>query len=834
MWLRRLSIALFVCLLLAPATVRAQDPFGSPLPQPPMPPIWETPPLPEPPMPIFVSDQVQLKLYQVSATIQDQVATTHIEQTFVNRGSTPVEGMYLFPLPEQAAIGEFNMVVDGQTFEGQIMRKEEARAIYEDIVRQQRDPALLEYVGRDLFQARIFPIPPGGERKIELTYSQVLPNEGGLIHYRYPLRTQPLVTPGGGVRFVQPIGQLAITADIVTTSPLKAIYSPTYPVVTTRNGDFNATVSYEASNVTPTADFDLYFSVDQSDIGLSLMTYKPAGEDGFFLLLAAPKVEVDSQQIVARDVLLVLDTSGSMEGQKIEQARSALLFVLEHLNPQDRFNVVSFNTGVRQFETGLQPMSRAAEAKQFVSDLQAGGSTDINRALLEALAQVDETRPTVVVFLTDGLPTVGEVDAQRIIDNVRKQAPEDVQLFAFGVGDDVNTVLLDTISQENRGASAYVRPFEAIDEIVSGFYQKISTPVLTSLTLDFGKVRAEDLYPYPLPDMFAGSQLVLVGRYRDGGPTAVTLRGMVNGQVKVFEFDDQAFRSQGGEPFIARLWATRKIGYLLNEIRLRGYNQELVDEIVRLSTTYGVATPYTSFFVPEPRLAGQPLPDDQIGGAPMATMAPAPALVQEAQKFIEREAASALSAAPSEPAAGAAAVADSQARETMRSANAAASGAESGLRSALDKSFAFQAGYWVDTAYKTDFPKRELAFGSDDYFKLLAQHPEWAPYLAVSSNVIVVLDRMAYVVTDSGQPLVEPQSAGQPVQTAQPAKVLPEITPVGPDVTANPQPVAVQPPPGEPPTQREPQAPLCTAPAFGIGLLLAPGAWAWRRRRRSI
>ena len=270
MWLRRLSIVLFACLLLAPATVRAQDPFGSPLPQPPMPPEWETPPPPEPPMPIFVSDQVQLKLYQVSATIQDQVATTHVEQTFVNQGNTPVEGTYLFPLPEQAAIGEFNMVVDGQTFEGQIMRKEEARAIYENIVRQQRDPALLEYVGRDLFQARIFPIPPGGERKIELTYSQVLPNEGGLIHYRYPLRTQPLVTPGGGVRFVQPIGQLAITTDIVTTSPLKAIYSPTYPVVTTRNGDFNATVSYEASNVTPTADFDLYFSVDQSDIGLSL------------------------------------------------------------------------------------------------------------------------------------------------------------------------------------------------------------------------------------------------------------------------------------------------------------------------------------------------------------------------------------------------------------------------------------------------------------------------------------------------------------------------------------------------------------------------------------
>ncbi len=692
MWFRRLPIVLFACLLLAPATVRAQDPFTSPVPVPPMPPIRETPP-PEPPMPILIADQVQLKLYQVSATIQDQVATTHIEQTFVNQGSTPVEGMYLFPLPEQAAIGEFNMVVDGQTFEGQIMRKEEARAIYESIVRQQRDPALLEYVGRDLFQARIFPIPPGGERKIELTYSQVLPSEGGLIHYRYPLRTQPLVNERSGVRFVQPIGQLAITVDIVTTSPLKAIYSPTYPVVTTRNGDFNATVSYEASNVTPTADFDLYFSVDQSDVGLSLMSYKPAGEDGFFLLLAAPKVEVDNQQIVARDVLLVLDTSGSMEGQKIEQARSALLFVLEHLNPQDRFNIVSFNTGVRQFEVGPQSMSRVADAKQFVAALQAGGSTDINRALLEALAQVDEVRPTVIVFLTDGLPTVGEVDAQRIIDNVRQQAPAGVQLFAFGVGDDVNTVLLDTISQENRGTSAYVGASDTIDEIVSGFYQKISTPVLSGLALDFGQVRTEELYPYPLPDLFAGSQLVLVGRYRAGGPTTATLRGLVNGQEKAFMFEDQTFRTQGGEPFIARLWATRKIGYLLNEIRLHGYNQELVDEIVRLSTTYGVATPYTSFFVPEPQIVGQPMPVDQVGGAPMATMAPEPDAVVDLRKQLDAAAESALSAAPAQPAAGPAAVADSQARETLRSANTAAGDTESGLRTALDKSFASQNGH---------------------------------------------------------------------------------------------------------------------------------------------
>jgi Ca-activated chloride channel family protein len=776
---------------------------------------------------------VHLKLYQVTATIQDQVATTHVEQTFVNQGPTPVEGTYLFPLPEQAAIGEFNMVVDGSTFEGQIMRKEEARAIYESIVRQQRDPALLEYIGRDLFQARIFPIPPGGERKIELTYSQVLPNEGGLVRYRYPLRAQPLVTSGAGVRFVQPIGQLAITVDIVTTRPLKAIYSPTYPVVTTRTGDFSATVGYEAANVLPSEDFDLYFSIDQSDVGVSLMSYKPATEDGYFLLIAAPKVEVDRQHIVGRDVFLVLDTSGSMEGQKMEQARNALVYVLDHLNAQDRFNVIGFSTGVRQFERGPQPTDRSGDAKQFVNSLAAGGSTDINRALLEALAQVDEARPTVLVFLTDGLPTVGEVDAQRIIANVRQETGKNVQLFAFGVGDDVNTVLLDTISQESRGASTYVRPFEAIDESVSGFYQKISTPVLSDLDVNFGEVRAEDLYPYPLPDLFAGSQLVAVGRYRDGGAATITLRGLVNGEAKEFVFDDQAFRTEGGEPFIARLWATRKIGYLLSEIRLRGYNQEMVDEIITLSTTYGIATPYTSFFVPEPQIVTQPRAVDQMGAVPLPTTAPAPAAVVELGRAIERAAERALAAAPAQAPAGEAAVADSRARETLRSATTAVGGAESGTRRALDKTFASQAGMWVDTTYTADLPQQAVAFGSEDYFGLLADHPEWAAYFAVSSNIIVVLDGTAYVVTDDGQPLAAIQEPNQPTQTvSSPQPPAEATTPVaGSDAAV--QPATAQPTPSTSSTPRSQQSPLCTAPAFGLGLIVAPGAWAWRRRRRQ-
>lgn len=771
---------------------------------------------PVPPV-IIVPDAtgVVITRYQVAAAVEDQVATTRVEQTFFNPGPVPVEATYFFPIPEQAAITEFNMVVDGQTVEGRIMPRDEARAIYENIVRQQRDPALLEYVGRDLFQASIFPIPAGGSREIQLSYSQVLPREGGLTRYRYPLNAQPLLVEGASPRFLAPIQQLAISVELKSTAPLKAIYSSTHPVSVARSSDYQASVGYEASNVLPTSDFDLYWSVDEGDVGVSLLSYKPAGEDGFFLLLAAPKVALEPGQVVNRDVLLVLDTSGSMQGEKIVQARNALDYILQRLNPGDRFNVVSFSTGVRQFARGLQPADQAAGASQFVAGLQAEGSTDINRALLETLDQVDPARPTVVVFLTDGLPTAGETKPQRIMDNVRQAIGPNVQLFSFGVGYDVDTVLLDTISQENRGASAYVQPYEAIDEAVSGFYQKIATPVLSGLTLEMDPAQVEDLYPYLLPDLFSGSQLVLAGRYRNAGPVTVTLRGAVNGVEKSYTFDDLSLRGDGGEAFIARLWATRKIGYLINQVRLNGPNQELIDEIVRLSTTYGIATPYTSFFVPEPVFAAD-------AGGPMPTMAPAPAAVVEVEKQVGASAAQELAAAPAAPAAGEAAVQDSVAREALRSADVAASGAPaSGVRSVLDKAFAYQAGMWVDTTYRTDQPKQELAFGSDAYFDLLARHPEWAPYLAVSPNLIVTLDGVAYVITETGAAL--PAAQATPQVTAGDTPAAPVAVDTAPTATAA----------AEPGGQSD-QVTVCSAPVFGVGMVLLPGLWAWRRSRRVM
>ena len=734
---RALATVLFLALLLVPTVPVLAD--GIVIPQPP------------PHVPIVDVPYLTIKYHRVTVTIDGQVATTHVDQVFINEARFEVEGTYIFPLPEEAAISEFSMWVDGEKLEGQVLERDEARRIYEEIVRKRRDPALLEYVGRNAFQASIYPIPPGGERRVELEYSEVLEVDNGLVEYVYPLNTEKF-SP-------RPLEEVTVNVTVQSNEPLKAIYSPSHDVDVVRRGDHNAVVGYEEYGVRPDRDFVLYYTVSPEDVGLNLLSYHPGeGGDGFFLLLAAPRVEVERQQVIAKDVILVLDVSGSMRGPKIEQARQALHFVLDNLNDEDRFNIIAFSTSTQAYARDLVWADERGEARDFVDRLEANGSTDINRALLEAAAMADEERPTILVFLTDGLPTMGEVNVDRIIANVTDAAAGNVRIFPFGVGYDVNTVLLDTIAENHRGASGYVRPEEAIDEKVSAFYAKVSTPLLADLALDLGDIRASDIYPYPLPDLFAGSQLVVVGRYREGGETTVTLSGEVNGQEQIFQYEDVRLRQDGGEAFIARLWATRKIGYLLQQVRLHGEEKELIDEIVNLSVRYGIITPYTSFLVEEPELALREEGRAQIVETVQVEVPVAEAAGEDAVNRSEGEKLLSGAQAP-------------MPLPTMTVQPGVAGSGQavaSPVRYVGDKTFLLHDGVWTDTTFDPDRMEAvPVGFGSDDYFALVAARPEWGPYLALGDHVIVVLDGTAYEVREGEAPsldlpAVEPTAAEEP------------------------------------------------------------------------
>jgi Ca-activated chloride channel homolog len=672
---------------------------------------------------------VTIAYQRVNVTIANQVATTHIDQLFVNNNDWLAEGTYLFPLPEGATVSQLTMWVDGVPIEAKILEKDEARAIYDAIVRQLRDPALLEYVGSSAIQANVFPIPPRDQRRIEIEYTQVLPADNGLVHYRFPQSTQLYTNT--------PLDNQSIQVQIQANEALRTVYSPSHRVAISRDGDFRAVVGYEDQHVRPDTDFDLFYSVSPEAIGLNLLTYREAGEDGFFLLLAAPGI--DAGEVAAKDVILVLDISGSMRGEKMAQTKEAAQYVIDHLNPEDRFNIITFSTDVRSYHPTLLPAAEPGDYRRFIQNLEAIGGTNISQALLEALYQVDVERPTTLIFMTDGLANAGITDTGLLLDAVQQAAPSNVRLFAFGVGDDVDTTLLDGLAGNHRGTTTYVRPFQAIDEAISSFYAKIQAPVLTDISLDFEGVVAEQLYPQILPDLFAGSQLVLAGRYREGGPATIRLQGTVNGRWQTFTYDDQFFRQSGGDAFIPRLWATRAIGHMLTQMRLHGEDRELVQSVVDLSIRYGIITPYTSYLIEEDDIFSQTAREtivqnevaDRVAAEPQVSGSMA---VQEA--VTEGEMVAAEAPAPMVTA--------------IVGRDGQATAVEEVVQVVGGKTFVWRNGRWVDTVYRPENHTVEpITFAADAYFDLVTAVPQLGPYLALGQNVLIVHEGTAYEITGS-------------------------------------------------------------------------------------
>ncbi len=686
---------------------------------------------PPPGVDVRLDQSLAIKYHHVDIQIKDQVATTRVDQVFVNDNPWTAEGTYIFPLPQGAAVSDFVMWVDGKAVHGEILEADEARTIYDDVVRRMKDPALLEYVGRKALKASVFPIPPGEERKIELEYSQILPVENGLVHYIYPLSTERFSS--------RPLEDLVVRAQIESREPLKAVYSSRHEVSIDREDDYHALLGLEQSDVLPDRDFELFYTISSEKIGLNLLSFKEEGQDGFFLLLAAPDVKVDEEEIVVKDIILVLDTSGSMQGEKMDQAKEAARYVLDHLNPLDRFAIVSFATTTRSFSPSLEPAAQADKGKDFLDRLEAMGSTDINRAMIEAVGLAEEVRPTTLIFLTDGLPTEGVTVTGAILDNVAREAPDNVRIFSFGVGDDVDTDLLDQISMDNGGASTYVRPGEEIDEEVSAFYRKVKIPVLSDLSLDWGDIIVDQVYPQRIPDLFAGSQLILLGRYREGGPAKITLKGMVNQEERSYTYEDLSFRKEGGDDFIPRLWATRAVGYYLTQIRLYGEKQEWIDSIVSLSTRYGIITPYTSFLVQEKDIFSDKGREEAISDfeEEMAAAAAEPAFGEAAvEKAVYQKS---LSAAPV-----GAAVPVNMSVSTGIDGTSKMVRVSEVLKNVGSKTFLWRNDTWIDTTFDRSMKTKKVAFLGEEYFDLISQVPVLGSYFAVGERVIVVHEGQAY------------------------------------------------------------------------------------------
>lgn len=705
-----------------------------------------------------------LKRHTVEFEITDNGAVTHVTQVFENHTSTPLEATYYFAVPPGAVTTDFALWMNGERIRGEVLARDEARQIYENIVRRTRDPGLLEYVDGELFQASIFPVPPNGEQTVEIEFANVLDREANVLHYRYPIHESAS----------REIPLLVVAGDIATSHPIASIYSPYHAIdESIRSGGRAARVTMEESGAGVAHDFELYIGLTGDDVGFSLLTHDADdGGDGYFMLTIAPSPELEDLEVLPKQVTLVVDTSGSMAGDKIEQARAMLRYCVENLEDGDTFQIIGFSSSVSPAFEEPVPATREnrRRAMAYIDGLRARGNTNISEALSRAMRDpASAERPHSILFVTDGLPTEGETDVDAILAIAQRGVSDgDRRVFAFGLGYDVNARLLDGLARRGRGETGYVRPNEDLSDKVGEFYDSVGAPLLTQIELDFGGVRVDEVYPNPLPDLYRDRDITVFGRYRADHSGAIVVRGRAAGREWVQEYGaDFAAVRDSDTSFVGNLWARRRVDALLFEIEEQGQTQRRVDQVVALATEWGIVTPYTSYLAVDPseRRFAQPwdepmwegeLPtpdaaplggvrrggDGDLGavddfGTGFGTEAGGSGRSSRSRDSAQAASEAPMAARPTAPAprqeSGREAVEESITRAESRSSTTLSGGLGS-TRRADGRTFEQVGGVWIEAGVSARVDER-ITYGSDAYFALLRDHPELREVLSLGERV---------------------------------------------------------------------------------------------------
>ncbi len=692
----------------------------------------------------------------VTARVTGRVARVEVEDWFENRGGALLEGDYYYPLPGEGAFADLSLWQGDRELKGETMDAARARSIYEEIVRRKRDPALVELVGHGLLRARVFPIAPGETRRITLRYTQLLSRAGDALVFRYaagrpgvsvvqgpgmpwprplpeprrqlPQPDRPGTQRGWGASLGQPIDFRLVVED---GTAFRDPFSPTHELRSERaDGRLTVRPVGELSG-----DFAVFLPLRAAGraAGVSVVAYRAGAEDGYALITLSPGEPGGDD--VPRDITLVLDVSGSMSGEKLDQAKRALGSLLGSLGAADRFRLVAFSSDVDSYRAGWTSATapEIAAARRWVDGLQAHGSTDIAGALTEAFrgnpAEASTARLPIVVFLTDGLPTVGEQDPERIAQRA-EQGRGAARVFAFGVGYDVNTRLLDRLTAAARGTTAYVEPGEDLERPIAELGARIRHPVLTDLRLASAPVQLRDVYPAPLPDLFFGDDLVLLARYRGTGAGDVAFEGRRRGRVERIAASAAFPAEARTDDYIPRLWASRRIGVLTRELRLHGRNAEVEQEVRELGLRYGLLTEFTAYLVQEPGM---------VAAAPAAFDATGQTAVKSAEVArARREATSVAALSRADAAALAAAPA-----ELRGQVMAGGRGAGETARIVGGRRFLLRGEVWSDGLRKQSMPTVAVEPFSPAYFALLRELPELASWWSVFERVEVTGARVA-------------------------------------------------------------------------------------------
>lgn len=569
---------------------------------------------------------MSIKTYDATVAIQDQIASTHIDQTFTNKTSARVEATFVFPLPETAVITELIYWFNGQKYRAALRESKAAQQAYNDKIRKYLDPALLQDLGNNVFKLNIAPIEPQSDVRFEITYAELLPYEFGSVEYRFPLKTTGL-SPDA-------LERVSLQIDARTGTEFTVFESPSHGNTAenkiTKVTPQHYTVTFGDEHFTPSKDFVLKVAASRSNISMNILTYTPSpadsmGTDSFYAMwVPAPD---NSTATLARNAVFAADVSSSMEGERLDKLKQAMHVFLDGMTEKDRFNILPFSTNVVAFKPDLVPATpqNIKDARTFVDKLGAAGLTNIDAVLQQALSMTfSTTASNLLVLITDGYPTWGELKEETIVEKVRTSNTQGVRIFPFGVGEDISKKLMTGIATPNGGYATFVQEFDSIPTLVRNFFMRVSKPVLSGLNIDYGGLQVYDVYARQLPDLFWGSQVLQFGRYRNGGSFPVQLTGTAVGEPLVLQQTVDFPTEVGGNRAVARLWANQKIQFLLAEIAAYGEKKELVDAVIDLSIRYGILTPYTALYAdPDEGGGTTDVPSEHLADVPRIVAEPA-------------------------------------------------------------------------------------------------------------------------------------------------------------------------------------------------------------------
>ena len=646
---------------------------------------------------------IRLVEHEVRMEIKGDILVAEIKEVFENPTDYTVEGVYVFPTPKGALIKDFRMIVDGRVYEGKILSKDEARRRYIEYVSKLRDPALLEYIGFEMIQLKIAPLRPGERRTIEIKYSQVLGRRENTLKLLYPLKINSV----GKNR----IGRIHIRG--VIHGDVLDVYSPFYELRVDRKAD-ETVFDFKDENMVAEKDFIVYITMGEKWAGFGFETYKPfPDEPGYFMLTIAPRLTLS--EALNKHVVFVLDKSGSMEGTKLNQAKEALKYIAENLGEGDLLTVVVFDSLIKILGKPFMTKKDLPTLLESLERVVADGSTNIGSALRKALYLCSKSplKVNYIIFLTDGLPTVG-LERDEIIDMVRKlnRTKEGLlaNIFVFGVGEDVDPVLLDTLAEENGGISKYVIREATLEEAISTLYRTISSPVLTDVKISFEGVEVEKVVPFKITGIFAGVPVRIFGKYITGGIGRIKIEGKKENTGVTYEYSFKFPKQDDDDDYVEYVWARRYMAYLERRILIYGPNEELKREIERLSKKYGIPSILTSLLIEE-----QPIQYRGVGAPPSA---PAPTSVKAAKKISESLEVERIT------------------EKTMD------------RKFLAGKTFVLKDDFWVDTEFEENEVIKVL-YMSKAYFKLMELFPEFLKYLSLGKNIKIRIDGYNLVIDEN-------------------------------------------------------------------------------------